>query len=833
MTGSIKMAFDTAFSAAPVGGDVEKSLARQAGTIVEQRVAAVETGQNSGSMLFAIRAALYARTGALAVLPAKAEVRADPTAAYNGLYANSTGGTGAGAWTKIAELPDEIILAVDSGAGTANAIKVTVSRLPADGAVVSFAAFQANTAEDVTVEVVGGSTYAIRTAGGAKPSEGAITAGMVLLGRVDAGASTLRLATDTTSIAIQTASEAARDLAKDFANKGEDQVVADGLYSARHWATKAADADAGSGAAAARDAAVAAAALAALAGQTAEAKAAVAEEAADAAQTAAANAQASSRVFGSWTDLVIRTATVEGESAEVLDSDTGTHLDGTATGYDGTEVPNAGRYYGAIGWGGTRWLRIGSTGLSAKASTTEVNARIDQGGDEASGYLFEWLDKTRLKRLAGIRLDGVFEFLGQTLPEYVGGIFAKIASQDTRPGAMSGYLFEWVDTTGRRIMGLTTAGVLKVGGAEVPAAAQLNKTLRSDGLTTEPLMAPWRLRETRRLLQALKGSVASSQLPINLIGESWMDDRSHFSQALTQQLKAAFGDAGIGYVGAGKGSAGGDATLAATGSWVAEAANHTTPSVAAPFPSLSIYTSSTAGDQLSLTASSGADSIALHHLGGNGVVRYRYGSGSWTTLALDGSGAQVKSLSTPPAGALALTIEVVSGTCVIGGPDARKTQNGVRVNKCASGGCRALEFTSQNEASWIAAMQALGAPLNVVMLGINNRAERTLDQWTAELGELLRRLRIVSPFGDILVVSPPEIQQSFPTKPMSQWSYVARTLAEAYGAAHLDFQQYFGDAPADYGNAGRQYFTSTDDAHTATNGDQILREGFLRALLYS
>lgn len=386
MTGSIKSAFDNAFPAAPVGGDVEKSLARQAGAIVEQRMGSVETGQNSGSMLFATRAALYARTGTLAILPAKAEVRADPTPAYNGLYANSTGGTGSAAWPKIAELPDELIRAVDSGAGTANAIKVTVSRLPTDGAVVSFAAFQANTAEDVTVEVVGGSTYAIRTAGGAKPSSGAITAGMVLLGRVDASSSTFRLATDTTSTAIQAASEAARDLAKDYANKAEDATVdADGNHSSFHFMKKtevlrdqALAADAASGAAAARDAAVAARNVTTDARDTAIAAMNTAIPASETATTAAAvatsaanNAQSKTRTCALWTTLATLTPTTVGQGAEVLDSDSGTHTDPSTS----ATVANAGSYTAYATTIGA-WTRIGGTGLSAKLDKTVFDSRV-------------------------------------------------------------------------------------------------------------------------------------------------------------------------------------------------------------------------------------------------------------------------------------------------------------------------------------------------------------------------------------------------------------------------------------------------------------------------
>lgn len=56
-----------------------------------------------------------------------------------------------------------------------------------------------------------------------------------------------------------------------------------------------------------------------------------------------------------WTDLVGRTANQDGAAAEVT-NDSGTHQDATATGYDGGEVDNLGRYRWNEGW--QRWVRV-------------------------------------------------------------------------------------------------------------------------------------------------------------------------------------------------------------------------------------------------------------------------------------------------------------------------------------------------------------------------------------------------------------------------------------------------------------------------------------------
>ncbi|QEW21233.1 hypothetical protein LA6_003441 [Marinibacterium anthonyi] len=71
-----------------------------------------------------------------------------------------------------------------------------------------------------------------------------------------------------------------------------------------------------------------------------------------------------------WTSLITFTPVEDGTGGEVLDSDGGTHSQASATGYDGATVANAGRYRWKLSWG--RWVRIGDTGLAAKANTADL-----------------------------------------------------------------------------------------------------------------------------------------------------------------------------------------------------------------------------------------------------------------------------------------------------------------------------------------------------------------------------------------------------------------------------------------------------------------------------
>lgn len=78
-------------------------------------------------------------------------------------------------------------------------------------------------------------------------------------------------------------------------------------------------------------------------------------------------------VKSAWSDLLSVSGTLDGQGGEVLDSDTGLHSTASATGYDGASVANAGRYSWSDSW--SRWVRIGGTGLTAKAEAVDL-ARV-------------------------------------------------------------------------------------------------------------------------------------------------------------------------------------------------------------------------------------------------------------------------------------------------------------------------------------------------------------------------------------------------------------------------------------------------------------------------
>lgn len=80
--------------------------------------------------------------------------------------------------------------------------------------------------------------------------------------------------------------------------------------------------------------------------------------------------QVSARLLrASWALLSADSGSADGDGAEVLEGDTGTHQAATATGYDGAVVSNAGLYSWNAAW--SRWVRV------ANAQGAEINARLD------------------------------------------------------------------------------------------------------------------------------------------------------------------------------------------------------------------------------------------------------------------------------------------------------------------------------------------------------------------------------------------------------------------------------------------------------------------------
>ncbi|PKR90862.1 hypothetical protein CXZ10_05800 [Pleomorphomonas diazotrophica] len=347
----------------PLATTVDSILGNAGGTTSRQRVTdlAAQLVASDPMRLATMVGNLYDTEADLPATTAQVTpwVYADPDPDKIGIYKVS-----GGQWVWALPLPYSIIPASIGDGDTVN-VRQLVTALPVvDGTAIIIPVVGTNTASPVVVHINGGVAITLKTNSGSDIDEGGLPGNGRLMA-IREGA-ILRLNNDVVATAVLAATETARDLAKDFANAPEDQQVQPGLYSAKHWATKAAAADAGSGAAAARVASETAAAISIAAKSGSEA-------ARDITQMVAANAQAVARTLPHWTDLLNLTSTVDGQGAEVIDADTGTHLQATSTGYDGASVPNAGKYSLNLTWG--RWVWIGPTGLAGKA---DVRAPIQE-----------------------------------------------------------------------------------------------------------------------------------------------------------------------------------------------------------------------------------------------------------------------------------------------------------------------------------------------------------------------------------------------------------------------------------------------------------------------
>ena len=91
----------------------------------------------------------------------------------------------------------------------------------------------------------------------------------------------------------------------------------------------------------------------------------------------------------SWADLMALVPIADDVGSSVPDTDAGTHLQATATGYDGASVPNAGTYRWVPAW--SRWLWVTDTGLAGKSNVghghnvsdvTGLQAELDGKADD-------------------------------------------------------------------------------------------------------------------------------------------------------------------------------------------------------------------------------------------------------------------------------------------------------------------------------------------------------------------------------------------------------------------------------------------------------------------
>jgi hypothetical protein len=160
-----------------------------------------------------------------------------------------------------------------------------------------------------------------------------------------------------------------------------------------------------------------------------------------------------------WADLSAITGSTDAAGAEVPLSDTGTHAQATATGYDGETVDNAGRYSWSAAW--SRWVRIGEFGgavsdvvvtLSGTANALSGSSDRDHSqAPYAAKFVAQVVDANTGPVTIGID--------GGTARALLTNTGAELQAGELLPGMVIEW--RWNGTEYRLIPGITTAAMVQ------------------------------------------------------------------------------------------------------------------------------------------------------------------------------------------------------------------------------------------------------------------------------------------------------------------------------------------------------------------------------------
>lgn len=307
-----------------------------------------------------------------------------------------------------------------------------------------------------------------------------------------------------------------------------------------------------------------------------------------------------------------------GAGAEVIESDTGTHQDATANGYNGAVVPNAGRYIWSAAW--ARWTRVGASGLASV---------IDQMDTKVTGETYETTEDATLQWAFSDESGRLF-FTSEDLRN-AGLQVDEYETTDTSADLM------FIDATGRVLNylgGDTGTGEVIAARGNLPTLVdRLNVSADADGYPVDYIWGAWYLRETRMRLRALARSEAM-KFGVAIIGDSWSQNPARWSGPVGEALIAAYGTYGSGWIGFGYPAG---QTYLRNGNIRPAVYAITTPTGftpsynAADTADIAMLTATAAGATVNVTGPDGDTSFLLHYVGSaDGVVRYRWNNGAWS-----------------------------------------------------------------------------------------------------------------------------------------------------------------------------------------------------------
>lgn len=527
------------------------------------------------------------------------------------------------------------------------------------------------------------------------------------------------------------------------------------------------------------------------------------------------------RIERSWAALAAVTGMAAGDTAQVVSTDTGTHTDPVV----GGTVKNAGVFkYSASPAGWERIADLQGQIASDHADRAEAAAeqalefglrptifepRIVPGvnDDGAAGVVVSRTPSGRvLQRAAPVSLIGrvaTNEGGLAALGELVGPAPLRVSIFEPRvvPGKAS---------ADQPLVRTPLGKVLiwdrpeQVTDAVAAVSARVDRTLDTNGMPRKPIYGEWYLRRSRAKLQALAAGLAGTQFNVYLPGDSWIDNVAYNGRVFASRLRAAYGNGAIGWISFSGSPL--DANL-----WNSNAGTWATVDETAASPDIYAVQSSTVGSQRTINAGSQAavpTAAKLQWKGtADGVIRYRTGTGAWTTLNVQGSGIQHADLiNLPTAAPWTMTFEVVSGSVDLRGVLFSGAANGVVIHKGGNSGSHTNDWAGVNRAEFIAAVMPLPMDLVIIPFGVNDQgAGISPEAFVANIVEIIDRIRTARPTTggqpgpDFLVSIPPELKNRLAVG-LSMMPYLTAVLdaADQYRFAVVGLPYVFGTVPADY-----------------------------------
>ena len=361
----------------------------------------------------------------------------------------------------------------------------------------------------------------------------------------------------------------------------------------------------------------------------------------------------------------------------------------------------------------------------------------------------------------------------------------------------------------------------------------------------------YQLRVTRMKLGQLEAGV-SAILNVGIFGDSWGTLTERFAKPLAKAIRAKYGSGpGVGWVSFGRHSTSASiingnifsvssdlpTQFTWTGSWLFSYSGTKNPTNSSP--DTAVVTSSTPGDALKATVPGTSDggwsTCRLGFVGtSDGVIRYNWDGGAWTTLNVQGSGLLFVDIN-PPATVNAsnvINVEVVSGTVSLCGIKPIGTGSGVRVHKLGASGSSLASWLSMDATDFGKALAEMALDTVIILTGTNDqRITGGATAFEANLRAFIARIRATLPGADILFVMPCENERTDNPVTMASMAARARTVASDLNCAFINLQYIFGENPADYAYGSIHPWFASDGIHPAPEtGGYLIKDAIYRVM---